>query len=607
MDFLVEFVSDKNFFFIRFLKLFKKNIYFLKFDPRVKNEKKLASKLHSLGAKPLPVADLKDIPYSEYSNKDMDPKNLLTKKTNSLNSKKISKIFLKNVSAKSEKIVTLIIKDTISKKFTELNSYIDIWLKRKKSLILITFTIRDLILIKRSKNLTIIYLPLDFIEYILKLLFQIKFIFKQISFKFLSIFHKPKKTKNTAVYEYTVAYILHRETYYGGSGENSSLYNKSLYYSNKYEDFKKENVMHYGYELKELKNKTLKYKYLSDKHLTLKDMRLTIFFVLRSILSIRKFTDLFLISVLAINLKYYFNCRRIFEQNPKLKVAIIDYDFLCPKIITLALMSLNIKTACVQERFIAAFFKCINVFIDDYFTPSKKMNEILKSNKLNIIKNFIPVGQYRSNLISKKIKKNNSKNTIVALGFHTSHTIYDSQMQMLTNWNASKFFLEEMYRLSLDINNCKIIIRLKDFEGYKNPFFRNILEKIRRRRNIEIDSNNETQYSYKICSKADLVIARHTSLADECISQNIPVIFHDYTHNLQGNIRAAFDYDNSSLICKNYSEVLNNTKKFLSFKNNDLKKKFQNIRKKYYYYDKKITVKDKILTHLSNYLISQKN
>jgi hypothetical protein len=180
-------------------------------------------------------------------------------------------------------------------------------------------------------------------------------------------------------------------------------------------------------------------------------------------------------------------------------------------------------------------------------------------------------------------------------------------MQMLTNWNASKFFLEEMYRLSLDINNCKIIIRLKDFEGYKNPFFINILEKIRRTRNIEIDSNNETQYSYKICSKADLVIARHTSLADECISQNIPVIFHDYTHNLQGNIRAAFDYDNSSLICKNYSEVLNNTKKFLSFKNNDLKKKFQNIRKKYYYYDKKITVKDKILTHLSNYLISQKN
>ena len=93
MDFLVEFVSDKNFFFIRFLKLFKKNIYFLKFDPRVKNEKKLASKLHSLGAKPLPVADLKDIPYSEYSNKDMDPKNLLTKKTNSLNSKKYLKYF----------------------------------------------------------------------------------------------------------------------------------------------------------------------------------------------------------------------------------------------------------------------------------------------------------------------------------------------------------------------------------------------------------------------------------------------------------------------------------------------------------------------------------
>ena len=39
--------------------------------------------------------------------------------------------------------------------------------------------------------------------------------------------------------EHTVAYILHGDTYYGGSNEKTALYNKSLYYSNKYEDFKK--------------------------------------------------------------------------------------------------------------------------------------------------------------------------------------------------------------------------------------------------------------------------------------------------------------------------------------------------------------------------------
>ena len=35
---------------------------------------------------------------------------------------------------------------------------------------------------------------------------------------------------------------------------------------------------------------------------------------------------------------------------------------------------------------------------------------------------------------------------------------------------------------------------------------------------------------------ADLIIVKHTSLADEGISRGIPVIIHDYTHNLSGII-----------------------------------------------------------------------
>ena len=49
---------------------------------------------------------------------------------------------------------------------------------------------------------------------------------------------------------------------------------------------------------------------------------------------------------------------------------------LCPKIITLALMSLKIRTVCTQERFISSFYNTQNILIDDYFTPSKKINLI---------------------------------------------------------------------------------------------------------------------------------------------------------------------------------------------------------------------------------------
>ena len=163
-----------------------------------------------------------------------------------------------------------------------------------------------------------------------------------------------------------------------------------------------------------------------------------------------------------------------------------------------------------------------------------------------------------------------------------------------------------MYRLSQDIDNCKIIIRYKYFEGYENPYFQKIIKKINKKNNIEININYEPEYSYRLCSKADLVIAKHTSLADECISRNIPVVFHEYTHNLNGIIKGAFDYDNSAILCKNYSEILNNSKKFLNSKNSDLKNQFHNIKNKYYLYDKKKIVKDKILDHLNDYLISQK-
>ena len=602
MDILLKVVNDKSLFLINLLKLFNTNIYFLRINS--KNEIKLFDKLKYLNVKPLPIADEKNIPYSIFDNIDIDSKNLLLKKVNSINSKKITKLFLKNISFNSEKTVKLLIKQAICYDFTVINGLIDIWLKKKKKLVFITYNFKDLFLINNNKRLTLIYLPKDFLNYVLKLLIQLNFIFKILLFKFVSIFQQHKKPKKVSNKEYTVSFILHGDTYYGES-QKTALYNKTLYYSNKHVDFEKKNILHFGYQLKKLKNKSLAYKYLSDKHLTLRDIRSTFFFALKSILYIRKFSDLLLISELTINLKYFFNCRNIIKQHKKLKIALIDYDLLCPKIIILAFMSLNIKTVCTQERFVTSYYNSMDVMTDDYFTASEKINEVIKKKKVLFIKNLIPVGLYRADKLSKKIKKKNSKNVIIALGFHTPLTLYDSQTDYLLSWRASKLFLEDMYRLSQDMNNCKIIIKLKNMEGYKNLYFKKIIEKINRKKNIELNTNTEAEYSYKLCSKADLVIAKHTSLADECISHNIPVIFHEYTHNMNGMIKGAYDYDYSSILCKNYSEVLNNTKKFLNFKNNDLKNHFHEIKNKYYFYDKKTKVKDKILNHLNNYLISQ--
>ena len=59
-----------------------------------------------------------------------------------------------------------------------------------------------------------------------------------------------------------------------------------------------------------------------------------------------------------------------------------------------------------------------------------------------------------------------------------------------------------------------------------------ILDKIKNCENIIISTNqSEAWYAYKLCANADLIIAKHTSIADECLANEIPVLFHEYTHN----------------------------------------------------------------------------
>ena len=67
--------------------------------------------------------------------------------------------------------------------------------------------------------------------------------------------------------------MLHGDTFYGGTNNKNSLYNKTLYYSKKQKDFKRENIIHFGYNLRKLSDLSLKYQYLSDRKLILKDFK----------------------------------------------------------------------------------------------------------------------------------------------------------------------------------------------------------------------------------------------------------------------------------------------------------------------------------------------
>ena len=114
---------------------------------------------------------------------------------------------------------------------------------------------------------------------------------------------------------------------------------------------------------------------------------------------------------------------------------------------------------------------------------------------------------------------------------------FESYTKPVLNWTAHINFLEDIVKLSRHLNDTFIILRHKNIEWITNTYFKSILNKINDCENIVMSINyKEPFYSYKLCANADLIIAKHTSLADECLSHEIPVLFHDYTHNLKKNI-----------------------------------------------------------------------
>ena len=119
-------------------------------------------------------------------------------------------------------------------------------------------------------------------------------------------------------------------------------------------------------------------------------------------------------------------------------------------------------------------------------------------------------------------------------------------------------------------------------------------------------SNNyeEYWYSYKLCANADLIIAKHTSLADECLASEIPVLFHDYTHNVKKLVLGIPNYLPPELECNNFEELLEKSKSLLFNSSSKLKDKISELNRTIYRVNEKGNIKNKIIKQLEN-LISE--
>ena len=125
------------------------------------------------------------------------------------------------------------------------------------------------------------------------------------------------------------------------------------------------------------------------------------------------------------------------------------------------------------------------------------------------------------------------------------------------------FFRKEIYRLAKDFKDYDFIIRGKNDKWTKIEYFHDILDEWNNTPNISIDADySEFYWSYELCNNSDLIIARHTSIADECISKGFEVIIHDYGINYSYYMREIYPEIPGINFCHSYKELKNFVKIF---------------------------------------------
>ncbi|NVK18597.1 MAG: hypothetical protein HWE30_07885 [Methylocystaceae bacterium] len=293
------------------------------------------------------------------------------------------------------------------------------------------------------------------------------------------------------------------------------------------------------------------------------------------------------------------------------KVALVGYDFLFPSLLSMALQAHGVKVVALQERLIQMYHPSFHPIFDLYFVSGPKIKKRIEQNRFHSIKDIVAIGLVRSQRLREYriqddlIQVNNGKpykKLVVVLDFHSDADPFSDSDNSMICWKANNAFYQDILRLADKIPEAHFVIRGKNIEWTKIDYFKNTLAEISQKSNVEVNSNyDEMDVSYKLVSKADLVIGRQTSLGDEAMSVGIPVLFHDWTPMRTHNVSDVYDYENIGVFVHNYEDLEKRALNILQGYDGVDSKEFSRIRESHYLASNKYPV-DTMLMKLENML-----
>ena len=368
---------------------------------------------------------------------------------------------------------------------------------------------------------------------------------------------------NTLLYK--VLYFPHQSIFYGDLYVKDNFYSKdinSVYYPS--------NILHIEFE-----NITIsegQSKYYRDNNITtvilprprIKKLYSFLIYILREI-GLKKilrflWSDFIIFTIFLLNSVRFLSTRELIKENYNAKLVLVGYDILFPAILSLAFESLKIRTVAIQERFLPTFFPNYPLLVDTYLCNSELVCKIIKKSNNKFTKNCIPCGQIRSDIIinyQKNITNKKERFTIVAFDFLSHCDFNVNRLDVLVNWRTNASFYKDLCNLAERFPEVDIIVRGKNVDWTKIPFFKDVLNKVNTISNIWIDDDySKLNMQYKLASISDLVIAKPSSIGDEIIAAGKRVVFYDYIPNSSRYFASQyFNYNNYNIFAYSYIQL----------------------------------------------------
>ena len=251
---------------------------------------------------------------------------------------------------------------------------------------------------------------------------------------------------------------------------------------------------------------------------------------------------------------------RLLDKMPEARICLVGYDYMFPRILSLALERKGIRTVATQERFIQSFYPFARYIFDTYCIIGPRVRENLTTALETDIKHLVEIGGIRFDLLHEYRKvappAPAGRTRVLALDFHSYPDPLCHCGDIDMNWDMNKEFYLDMIRLAVRFPGLDIVIRGKNADWLDIPAFREVREVIAALPNIRVDADySRLNISYELAAASDLIIAKHTSLADETLAAGIPTLFHDYAGANAGFVSRLHDYRPYPLFVTSYDAL----------------------------------------------------